>query len=95
MLANFLCLIHPATPSDVLTTTAYPLSSGTDVGEQQPRTIIHYRYHLLAATVCGVGSAVLIAMYVEVLPTLHGSLLGSFAHVVAPLLALVGRNVTF
>jgi hypothetical protein len=62
MLANFLCLIHPATPSDVLTATAYPFGSVANVGEVKPTAIVCDCYHLLAATVCGVGSAVLIAM---------------------------------
>ena len=60
----------------------------------EPTAIIHDRYHLLAATSCRVGSR-LRSVADDVLPSLHGSLHGSFAHVVAPLLALVGRNVTF
>ena len=101
VLANFLCLIATATATDILTiasdtqTVLQPLGCCSDIAEVIPTTIICDRYHLLAATSCGVGPAVLVAVLVEVLPSLHGSLHGSFAHVVAPFLALVGRNVTF
>ena len=60
----------------------------------EPTAIIHDCYYLLAATACRVGSRLRsVADYV--LPSLHGSFHGSFAHVVAPFLAFVGRNVTF
>ena len=101
VLAYLLGFVATATASDILTiasdtqTVLQPLGCCSDIAEVIPTPIVCDRYHLLTATSCHVRPPVLVAVLVEVLPALCRSLHGSFAHVVRPLLALVGRNVTF
>lgn len=100
MLANLLRLIEAATASDILTAASHtddflhPVCYGSNIGEVIPPSIVSDRNHLLAATACNIWSSMLVAVLVEIRPTLCRPLHGSFAHVVCPLLALVVRNVT-
>ena len=101
VLAYLLGFVATATASDILTiasdtqTVLQPLGCCSDIAEVIPTPIIRDCYHLLTTAACHVRPPVLVAVLVEVTPALCRSLHGSFAHVVRPLLALVGRNVTF
>jgi hypothetical protein len=94
VLADLLCLVHPAASANVLTIAAYPFGSGTNVGKPYPSVIIQHGNDLLSASPCVVG-ACRWSVFVEVCPSFGGSLLGTFAHPLAPLLALVGWRVPF
>lgn len=88
-------LVQSAAASYVLAIASAPLGSGFEVGEVAEVAIVGDGYHGLAAASGGVCTSVLVAMKVEISPALCGSPLCSFAHVVAPVLALVGGGVTF
>ena len=82
------------TATDILTTTAYPFASGSDVGQYAPRPIITDSHDGDTTTASVIWSC-LWSVADDVLPSLHGSLHGSFTHVVAPPLSLVVWSVTF
>ena len=94
VLADLLCLVHSAASANVLTIAAYPFGSGSKIGKPYPPAIIQHGNDLLSASPCVVG-ACRWSVFVEVYPSFGGSLLGSFAHPLAPLLALVGWRVSF
>ena len=94
LLADLLCLVHPAASANVLTIAAYPFGSGSNMGEPYPSAIIQHGNDLLSASPCVVGPCRW-SVFVEVHPSFGGSLLGTFAHPLAPLLALVGWRVSF
>ena len=96
VLAYLLRFIVPTTTANVLTIAiAEPLSRCTNIGEYEPTTIIEHGHNLLTTSACRVWSPILVSMQVEILPTFGATLLSTFAHVVAPLLALVRRDMTF
>jgi hypothetical protein len=94
VLADLLCLVHSAASANVLTIAAYPFGSGSDMGKPYPSSIIQHGNDLLSASPCVVGSCRW-SVFVEVCPSFGGSLLGTFAHPLAPLFAFVGWRVPF
>ena len=94
VLADAAGLVGSAASAYVLTIAAYPFGSGTKVWEPYPSAIIQDGNDLLSASPCVVG-ACRRSVFVEVCPSFGGSLLGTFAHPLAPLLALVGWRVSF
>ena len=82
------------TPTDILTTTAYPFASGSDVGQNAPRTIVADCHDGYTTTACVIWSRLR-----SVHEVLRGGTsylaLSAFRHPLAPPLALVVGCVTF
>ena len=87
-------LVVLAAPAYILTAASYPFTCRSYVWQDAPCTIVFDGYYLLTATSSRVRSF-LWPELVEVLPSLHGSLLCALTHELAPLLTLVGWNMAF
>ena len=82
-------LILPTTPTDILTTTAYPFSSGSHIVEDAICTVIAYSDNLFPTAASRIRPSVYISVLVEVFPPFGGSPLAFLRHPFLPLAAFV------
>lgn len=88
-------MVQPAAAAYVLAFASAPLGSGIEIGEVAEVAIVGDGNHRLAAASGVVWPSVLVAVQVKVSPAFGSSSLCLLTHIVAPLLALIGGNVTF
>ena len=94
VLALSLAHIGAAAPSYILATTSNPHGCVSQVVKDAELSEVVHRHHSLATSACGVWSFGRSVLF-EVLPSSCSAFLCSFAHILAPPLALVVWFVTF